>query len=652
LTPQKICDKYFAIHKQVYEWFNLKFDYFGRTSTEKQTKIAQEIFTKLYQNGFTQEQVLKQLFCEKDKMFLADRFVHGICPICQYEDARGDQCDKCGNLLSPEQLVEPRCSICSNKPIEKSTEHLFLDLPKLAQQIEEWKIQSVKTGCWSSVAVSITDAWLKDGLKPRCITRDLKWGTPVPLEKYKDKVFYVWFDAPIGYISITANYTDDWEQWWKNPELVENVEFMGKDNVPFHSVVFPGSLLGTQEKWSLVNKLSATEWLNYEDGKFSKSRGTGVFGDTVQELGIPSDIFRYYLISIRPESADSICSWDDLLKKNNSELLNNLGNFVNRALKFCEANFSSVVPELVLNQEDKDLIAQVNESLTEYNKQMEGLKIRDGLFTCMKISSLGNLYLQNQKPWDVLKTDAKRCGSVITLSINLSYLLAAILEPYIPEFSLTLFTQIGKPHVNSKIPDAFDIFSVVEGHKIGVPLPILKKLDPKDIAKHKERFAGKKDNFSLELKVGQILEVEAVKESDKLYALKVDVGEKTLRNIGAGLRSVYSAEELLNRKVVVVCNLVHAKLGPITSEGMLLAASDKEKTVLLVPPKDSPCGKLVLPEGYKSAPEPGLKKNALLKLLPHFKIQKEGIASYKSNPLCVGDLHVVAPGVTEGAEIK
>ncbi|CAF1399627.1 unnamed protein product [Rotaria sordida] len=264
--------------------------------------------------------------------FLADRYVAGTCsdPTCKYIDARGDQCDKCGKLINAVDLINPKCQICRNSPQIKKSDHLFLNLPKLSADVRSWFDKSSTHGHWTNTSVTITEAWLSEGLKPRCITRDLKWGTPVPLEGYTDKVFYVWFDAPIGYISITANYTDDWEMWWKQPDQVELFQFMAKDNVPFHSVIFPACLLGTEDNYTCVNHLAGIDYLNYEYAKFSKSRGIGVFGDNAQETGIPSDIWRFYLVSVRPETQDSIFSWTDLMLKNNSELLNNLGNFINR----------------------------------------------------------------------------------------------------------------------------------------------------------------------------------------------------------------------------------------------------------------------------------------------------------------------------------
>jgi methionyl-tRNA synthetase len=285
VTPQELCDKYHKLHKEVYDWFNINFDIFGRTPTPQHTQISQQIFTELYKNGYLVEQSTTQPYCEKHESFLADRFVEGTCPLCGYEDARGDQCDKCGHLLDPLELIKPRCKLDGATPVPRETKHVFLLLDKLQPAIEQWAEVSMKKGGWSANGASITQKWLKEGLHPRGITRDLKWGVPVPLPGYEKKVLYVWFEACIGYPSITANYTEEWERWWKTPELdVKLYQFLGKDNVPFHAVIFPGCQIGTKESWIKLHHLSTTEYLNYEGGKFSKSRGIGVFGNTAQQI--------------------------------------------------------------------------------------------------------------------------------------------------------------------------------------------------------------------------------------------------------------------------------------------------------------------------------------------------------------------------------
>ncbi|CEP20143.1 hypothetical protein [Parasitella parasitica] len=447
VSCQALCDKYNAIHTAVYEWFDLSFDLFGRTTTEKQTEIAQDIFLKNYKNGNILKETMTQLYCEKCSRFLADRYVEGTCPHCKYEDARGDQCDACGKLLNATDLVDPRCKLDGNKPITKDSNHLFLDLAKLQPEIEAAFKKSAADGKWSANGINISQSWLKEGLRPRCITRDLKWGTPVPLEGYEDKVFYVWYDAPIGYPSITANYTDEWEKWWKNPENVRLYQFMGKDNVPFHSVIFPGCEIGTGEKWTIVNHISTCEYLNYEGGKFSKSRNVGVFGNNAQATGIPPSVWRYYLMSVRPETSDSMFTWNEFITKNNSELLNNLGNFVNRAIRFIFAKYDGVIPKADFSGKlETGLIKDVNDLLKQYVEAMEAVKLRSGLGIAMNISARGNQYLQDANLSNALFDESRpKCDAVVATAANLIYLLSAILSPYIPASSESMCRQLNAP---------------------------------------------------------------------------------------------------------------------------------------------------------------------------------------------------------------
>ncbi|XP_054641000.1 methionine--tRNA ligase, cytoplasmic isoform X2 [Dunckerocampus dactyliophorus] len=496
LTPQQICDKYHTIHASIYKWFQVDFDFFGRTTTEKQTEIAQDIFWRLHKNGFLVEDTVEQLRCESCQRFLADRFVEGTCPHCNYPDARGDQCDKCGRLINAVELKAPHCKVCSQTPVIRSSKHLFLDLPKLEAQLEQWLEKSTSTGDWTSNAKQITRSWLRDGLKPRCITRDLQWGTPVPHPDFKEKVFYVWFDAPIGYVSITANYTDKWEKWWKNPDQVEMYNFMAKDNVPFHSVVFPCSLLGAQDNYTLVNHLIATEYLNYEDTKFSKSRGVGVFGDMAKDTGIPSDVWRFYLLYVRPEGQDSAFSWADMALKNNSELLNNLGNFINRGGMFVSKFFDGCVPAMELLQEDKKLLALVGWELQQYIQLMDKVKIRDALKHILNISRHGNQYIQVNEPWKKIKggdEERQRAGTVTGVSVNMACLLSVMLLPYMPAVSQTIRDQLNAPLycVNTMLQGTGVFACVLDvGHRIGTVSPLFQKLEVDQIEALKKRFGG------------------------------------------------------------------------------------------------------------------------------------------------------------------
>lgn len=515
LTCQQICAKYYKEHKRAYDWFNIEFDYFGRTSTKKQTEISQNIFHKLNENKFIFDDKVEQLYCEACVKFLADRFVEGTCPFCEYVDARGDQCDKCGKLINAIELKLPRCKTCSKSPVIKSSQHLFLDLPKLTGDLETWLNGAIEKGNWTNTASVISKAWLKEGLKPRCITRDLKWGTPVPLQGFEDKVFYVWFDAPIGYLSIAANYTDEWERWFKSTEpntQVEYYQFMAKDNVPFHSVIFPSCLLGTRDNYTLVGHLSGIEYLNYEDGKFSKSRGVGIFGNQAKLTELDADIFRFYLAYIRPEGMDTTFSWEDFMTKNNSELLNNLGNFVNRALAFCEKNWDGVVPAVHLTHDDAKILAKVNQELAEYKDNLERVRLRDGIRNILNISRVGNQYMQARKPWTLVKgTDEEKLagGTVIALCVNIAYVVSLVLYPYMPRVALALRKQLGLNEYQvvsekeeydgeSIRPDVFSSPRfhaklrqfVYEGHRIGKPEPLFKRIGEADVKLWKEKFGG------------------------------------------------------------------------------------------------------------------------------------------------------------------
>ncbi|XP_030373626.1 methionine--tRNA ligase, cytoplasmic [Scaptodrosophila lebanonensis] len=495
MTPREICDKYFELHNGIYRWFGIGFDYFGRTTAQEQTDIVQEAFHDVYKAGFILKESVEQLLCQKCDRFLADRFVEGTCPHpgCGYEDARGDQCDKCGKLVNATELIRPRCKVCNTAPVLRSSDQLFIDLPKAEPQLREW-VDHAENG-WTNNARVITRAWLREGLKPRCITRDLKWGIPVPHKGFENKVFYVWFDAPFGYVSMTKRYTKDYQQWWQPAKgtEVELFQFMAKDNVPFHSVVWPSVLLAINKGHTLVAHIMATEYLNYEDGKFSKSRGIGVFGNDAQDTGIPADVWRFYLASARPEGQDSSFSWNDLAARNNSELLNNLGNFVNRALVFCEKNFNSTVPEIALTQDELILLALVNRELRGYINSLEKAKLRDGIRHLMSISRHGNGYMQTQQPWLLLKGNAEqkaRAATIIGLCVNLACLLANLLYPYMPSTARTLFAQLNAQHTRLNADKPLATLLLRTGHKIGKPAPLFAKLEQAFIDELKGKYGG------------------------------------------------------------------------------------------------------------------------------------------------------------------
>lgn len=409
------------------------------------------LFNECLKNDYLFTQTVDQLLCQKCDRYLADRFVEGTCPHpgCGYEDARGDQCDGCSKLVNATELINPRCNTCRTTPVIRQSSQFFLDLPKIEPKLRAYL--ETKDNLWSNNARVITKSWLREGLKPRCITRDLKWGIPVPYKGFENKVFYVWFDAPIGYMSITNNYTDKWEEWWrptnKKNVNIELFQFMAKDNVPFHSVMFPSTLLAADNGYTIVSHIMATEYLNYEDGKFSKSRGTGVFGNDAKDTGIPSDVWRFYLASSRPEGQDSNFNWTELITRNNSELLNNLGNFINRSLVFCENYFTSIIPTIQLNDDDLNLLALINREICDYVKSMERAKYRDGIKHTLTVSRLGNQYMQMQQPWVLLKgktdDEKNRAASVIGLCCNIVCLLANLLSPFMPDTVTKIYTQLN-----------------------------------------------------------------------------------------------------------------------------------------------------------------------------------------------------------------
>ncbi|RDW60881.1 nucleotidylyl transferase-2 [Coleophoma cylindrospora] len=551
-TPQELCDEFHKKHKEVYDWFDIAFDYFGRTTTAKQTEIAQDIFLKLYKNGYMEERTTTQPYCEKHESFLADRFVEGTCPKCQYDDARGDQCDKCGSLLDPFELINPHCKVDGATPVPRETTHIFLKLGKAQPDIEKWFNKSSVEGAWPQNGISITKSWLDKGLESRSITRDLKWGTPIPLPGYDKKVLYVWFDACIGYPSITANYTDDWELWWRDPENVKLYQFMGKDNVPFHTVIFPGSQMGTGDKWTMLNHLSTTEYLNYETGKFSKSRGVGVFGDTAKTTGVPPSVWRYYLLANRPETGDTQFEWRPFIAANNSELLNNLGNFVNRLVKFVNDKrfkLEGVIPEFSPDYtEDSfdfpEFIASVNSLLAEYVADMEAVRLRAGLKKMMEISTKGNELLAGRLDKASLEGNPQRTNTIIGLSLNLAYLLASISSPFMPATATSICEQLNAPLIS--IPDKWSPGTLASGHKIGKPAYLFTTIDPKKEEEWRTQYGGTQASRLAEEEAKAKKKAEKEKDKEKKRLKKE--AEKAAK-AGAAAQSAEPVEIPLRGKV-------------------------------------------------------------------------------------------------------
>lgn len=531
VSPEELCKKYNKIHADVYEWFEIGFDIFGRTPTPQHTEISQGIFTKLYKNGLLEGRTTDQPFCETHGKFLADRFIEGTCPNCGYEDARGDQCDKCTKLLDdPLDLINPRCKLDGATPVRRQTEHMFLLLERLQPRIEKFTDVSKERGAWSKNGRIITESWLKNGLKDRGITRDLAWGVPVPLPNYDNKVLYVWFEACIGYPSITANYTKEWKQWWYNPEQVQLYQFLGKDNVPFHSVIFPGCQLGTEDNWTMLHHLSATEYLNYENGKFSKSRGIGVFGNNARDTGVAPDVWRYYLLKNRPESGDTQFEWRSFIDSNNSELLAKLGNFVNRIIKLVNSPkaYSGVIPDGFtasdLPKSFEAHLSDITDLLRQYLSEMEAVHLRAGVLIAMKIAEAGNNLIQSHRlDNSLIANDAKLAAAVTGTVLNLIYLCSAIFEPYLPATCASIREQINAPRLlipsEEDISDSWKPNYLKAGHKIGKAAYLFTKIDESKADEWRELFGGNQAERKKK-------EEEAAKIAAKKAANKAKAKEK------------------------------------------------------------------------------------------------------------------------------
>lgn len=546
VTPRELCDKYNKLHAEIYEWFEIEFDIFGRTSTHQQETITQDIFRQLHKHEFLIERTSRQPYCEKHQAFLADRFIEGTCPKCGYEDARGDQCDRCGSVdYEPLDLKNPRCKIDPDAtPVARDTRHIHLRLDKLQRSIETWYDTASREGAWSRNGKTITESWLKQGLRDRGITRDLKWGTPIPLdvfadekdrEIYKDKVFYVWFDACIGYVSITANYTDEWEKWWRAPEDVQLYQFMGKDNVPFHSVIFPGSQIGTGQKWTMLHHLSTTEYLNYENGKFSKSRGIGVFGPNAKDTGVPPDVWRYYLLKNRPETSDTQFEWKYFIEQNNSELLAKLGNFVNRVIKLVNSKiYDSVIPDYTdsFSQPIYDKVkAEINQYLGQYVAELEAVNLKAGLQCAMHIAQAGNNFLQSHGFDNKLAlNEPTKAAAVTGIAVNIIYLCASIFEPYLPATSKSILDQLQMPFL--VIPDHWSADYIKPRHQIGKARYLFAQIDPKKEDEWRAMFGG--------TQAERLVKEEALaKAAAKKAAIKAKKAES--KNKKSELRSVEAA---------------------------------------------------------------------------------------------------------------
>lgn len=490
ISPRELCDRFHSIHRDIYNWFGIAFDKFGRTSTPRQTEITQAIFLDLDKAGYIKEETIEQLFCTSCSRFLADRYIRGICPSCGYAGARGDQCEHCGKLLDPTELGEPTCSVCGATPHPKSTTHLYIDLPAIKPKLELWMKEASVRGFWANNAIQMTQAWIRDGLKPRAITRDLKWGIPVPKAGFEDKVFYVWFDAPIGYISITACAGDEkgfsWESWWRDPENTELFQFIGKDNIPFHTVIFPSSLLGSGNTWTMLHHMSSTEYLNYEAGKFSKSAGVGVFGTDAVESGIPADVWRFYIFYNRPEKSDCTFTWSDFQEKVNSELIGNLGNLVNRTLTFVTRYYDGLIPDAPV---DEGFLATIRSLESDIRAKLDRAELRDAFRAIFQFSSIANKRFQDGEPWKTRISNPAAAASLLRELCLVVRDLAVLVHPYMPQVASKIASffgsTIGEDGLTWATLGTCGGLSRVLGSEV-----LFTKLENEQIALWRERYAG------------------------------------------------------------------------------------------------------------------------------------------------------------------
>jgi methionyl-tRNA synthetase len=576
-TPAEICNHYHKIHKKIYSDFNISFDAFGRTSDPEHTEVVQSMFVDVQKNGYIVEKETEQFYSEKLQKFLADRFIKGICPKCGFIEARGDQCDGCGELLDPTELIEPRSSLDDSVPELRKTKHMFLDLSKISPKLEAFQESVMKKGLWPVNAETTTKSWMERGLEPRAITRDLKWGVPVLQVGYENKVFYVWFDAPLGYISITKKaFPNDWKKWWQSPEDTELYQFMAKDNIPFHSVIFPATLIASGCDWTKIHHLNSTEYLTYEGDKFSKSHNTGVFGSDVANSGIDVDLWRFYLLFNRPEKQDTSFVWADFFEKVNSEFIDNVGNLVHRSLTYCQKNFESTCPDAPFKEEHKTFIELVKKLESEAEHFFEKVKMRDALRSILAISRAGNKFFQDREPWVKIKTDKDDVAATVRVLIHLVKDLAIMFEPFMPQTSMRMNSFLN---ISNLKWDKLGDFDSLNGKKINQPEILHVKLDIKLAEEFKKKFGNADEDpwKQASIKVGKILSVEKHPNAEHLYVESIDLGEEKPRTIVSALVKYFDKAELVGKLVLTVCNLPKVEFAGILSEGMVLCAIKKKK---------------------------------------------------------------------------
>jgi methionyl-tRNA synthetase len=591
LTPQQVVDKYHQMMGDAFKEFGISFDIYARTSSKIHHETAADFFKNLYDKGIFKEEITEQYFDEKANQFLADRYIIGTCPKCNNENAYGDQCEKCGTTLNPTDLINPKSTLSGEKPVLKKTKNWFLPLDIMQPKIEEF-VNSHKD--WKTNVIGQCKSWLNAGLQPRAMTRDLDWGVKVPLPEAIGKVLYVWFDAPIGYISATKELTPDWELYWKDKET-KLVHFIGKDNIVFHCIIFPAMLMA-EGTYILPENVPANEFLNLEGDKISTSRNWAVWlHEYLIDFKDKQDVLRYTLCANAPETKDNDFTWKDFQAKNNNELVAILGNFINRTLVLTHNYYQGLVPPTVnYTKEDILLLEEIAKYPTKIAASIEQYRFREALTELMNLARLGNKYLADNEPWKLVKTDEKRVQTIINISLQISASLAILMEPFLPFTAKKLSNML---QLNSKLKwkDANRTDILAPQHQINKADLLFDKIEDAKIEEQIQKLQDSKkqneadnlpkteaikaetsfDDFNkMDIRIGTILEAERVPKTDKLLKLLIDTGVDK-RTVVSGIAGSYKPEEIIGQQVCILANLASRKIKGVESKGMILMAENK-----------------------------------------------------------------------------
>ncbi len=600
VTPQDIVDRYHNIIKDSFAELGISFDVYGRTTSETHRKTASDFFRTLYDKGEFVEKTSMQLYDEEAGEFLADRYVTGTCPHCGKDGAYGDQCEACGTSLNATDLINPKSTLSGSVPVLRETSHWYLPLDKWEPTLRKWILEDHKE--WRPNVYGQCKSWLDMGLQPRAVSRDLKWGIPVPVEGAEGKVLYVWFDAPIGYISNTIDADPEgWEKWWKDPET-RMLHFIGKDNIVFHCIVFPAMLMA-HGGYNLPDNVPANEFLNLEDDKISTSRNWAVWlHEYLRELPGKQDVLRYVLTANAPEAKDNNFTWKDFQARNNNELVEILGNFVNRAMVLVHKYYGGVVPVAgEYTDADKAVVEEVQASVAALSDNLDHFKFREGLKDAMNIARIGNKYLADSEPWKLIKTDPERTATILNVALQICANLAVVFEPFTPFMSAKLASQLRLSSLNWDMAGRFDLVS--DGMEIGKPELLFEKVEDSVVeAQVRKLQEAKEKNLldqwkpaevkaevdfptfeKMDIRVGKVLECEKVPKADKLLKFKIDDGMGG-RTIVSGIAKYYNPEDLVGKEVCFIANFAPRKLKGVVSQGMILSAENPDGALVVIGP--------------------------------------------------------------------